>query len=192
MAHATRRAAFALLLIKVSDGRYAPPVFGAALQQSYSDVMMSEEGGSLHQFDENSSKTRAMEKAMRQDTSPTALINELPPNSLRACLISFMSKRAISTDALAELAALNRASLYKILNGSTKHPQRNVLIRLALVLRLSFDETQRLLHYGGCAPLSGNRARDIIISNGIIKESTIDDVNSHLQAHYFLDLYSKE
>ena len=141
---------------------------------------------------EESSKTRAMERALREDTSPTALIGELNRMTLRSYLVGLMGKRGISTDALAELAALNRASLYKILKGVTRQPQRNVLIRLALVLGLSFDETQQLLYYGGHAQLSGNRARDIIISNGIIKKSTIEDVNAHLQAHFFSDLYSKE
>ena len=146
----------------------------------------------MGEYREENTKTRAMEKALRQDTSPTALIGELSQKTLRSYLIGLMGKRGISTDALAELAALNRASLYKILNGVTRQPQRNVLIRLALVLCLSFEETQQLLHIGGRAQLSGNRARDIIISNGIIKNSNIEDVNAHLQAHYFSDLYSKE
>ncbi len=151
-----------------------------------------EKEGDYVRENDKGSKTRAMENALRQDISPTELIGDLAKNSLHSYLVGLMGKRGITTDALAELAALNRASLYRILNGTTRHPQRNVLIRLALVLRLSFDETQQLLHYGGCAQLSGNRARDIIISNGIIKNSTIDDVNAHLQAHYFLDLYGKE
>lgn len=149
-------------------------------------------GDYLYTDDEKNSKTKAMERALRRNASPTALIGKVQQDPLRSYLISLMGRRNISTDALAELAALNRASLYKILNGSTRHPQRNVLIRLALVLRLNFEETQQFLHYGGCAQLSGNRARDIIISNGIIKGNTIDDVNYHLQAHYFVDLYGKE
>lgn len=154
--------------------------------------MRGNAGDYLDEYKEESSKTRAMEKALRQDTSPTALIGKLSKNTLRSYLIGLMGKRGISTDALAELAALNRASLYKILSGVTRQPQRNVLIRLALVLDLSFEETQQLLHYGGRAQLSGDRARDIIISNGIIKHSAIEDVNTHLRAHYFADLYSKE
>ena len=138
------------------------------------------------------SKTRAMENALRKEMRPTALIDRLAQNSLQSYLISLMGQKRISTDALAELAALNRASLYKILNGATKHPQRNVLIRLSLVMRLSFEETQELLHRGGRAKLSGDRARDIIISHGVIKNHSIEEVNDRLRAHYFADLYSKE
>ncbi len=140
----------------------------------------------------DSMKTRAMEEALRQETSPTFLIGRLSQDTLQGYLNHLMGKREISTDALAGLAVLNRASLYKILNGVTRHPQRNVLIRLALALQLSFDETQELLNRGGQAPLSGNRARDIILSHGIIKQRSIDEVNAHLQSHHFLDLFSKE
>ena len=136
--------------------------------------------------------TQIMEDELRKDISPTELMQRLPKSSLQSFLLGQAGKKKISTDALAELAALNRASLYKIMNGTTRHPQRNVLLRLALVLRLSFDETQTLLRYGGRAALSGSRGRDIIISDGIIKRRSIDEVNAHLQSHYFVDLYSKE
>ena len=136
--------------------------------------------------------TKAMERALREEKTPTELIARLPDITLRGYLLQLMGKRAISTDALAQLAALNRSSLYKILNGTTKHPQRNILIRLALVLSLSFDETQELLRRGGRATLSGNRARDTVISHGIIKHRSIEDVNEHLRAHYFDSLYEKD
>lgn len=136
--------------------------------------------------------TLTMEERLKQDTPVTDLIRELGNSSLQGFLTGLMGKRGISTDALAELAALNRTSLYRILNGETRHPQRNVLLRLALVLRLSFEETQELLHYGGRASLSGRRARDILLSDGIIRGRSIDEVNERLRAHYFLDLYSKE
>ena len=136
--------------------------------------------------------TRAMERELLQDVPPTELIGRLSSESLQGYLNRMIGRRGISVDALAELAALNRASLYKIMSGVTKHPQRNVLIRLALVLRLGFSETQELLHYGGRANLSARRARDIIISDGIINGRSIDEVNDRLQAHCYVDLYSKE
>lgn len=136
--------------------------------------------------------TEAMEKELLREIPPTELIGRVQAESLHGCLNRMIGCRGISVDAVAELAALNRASLYKILNGTTKHPQRNVLLRLALVLRLSFQETQELLRYGGRAALSGRRARDIIISDGIINGRGIDEVNTRLNTHYFVDLYSKD
>ena len=136
--------------------------------------------------------TVSMERKLLQDVSPTELIGQVSAESLQGVLNRMIGRRGVSVDALAELAALNRASLYKILNGTTRRPQRNVLLRLALVLRLGFQETQELLRTGGAAKLSGSRARDIIISDGIINARSIDEVNERLQAHYFVDLFSKE
>lgn len=136
--------------------------------------------------------TRAMEEELLRDITPTELIERLPSETLQGFLNRMIGRRGVSVDALAELAALNRASLYKIISGTTRHPQRNVLLRLAMVLRLNFSETQELLRYGGRASLSSRRARDIIISDGIINGKSIDEVNDRLQAHYFTDLYSKE
>ncbi len=136
--------------------------------------------------------TEIMENALRREVPATELIGKLPKSSLQSYLTGLIGRKGISTDAVAELAALNRASLYRILNGSTRHPQRNVLLRLALVLGLSFRETQELLRHGGRAALSGSRARDIILSDGIIRGYGISEVNAHLRAHCFVDLYSKE
>ena len=133
-----------------------------------------------------------MKNALIENASPTTLIRKMTELTLQSYLNKLMGKRRISTDALAELAGLNRASLYKILNGSTKHPQRNVVLRLALVLRLSFEETQELLSRSRNATLTGSSARDIILSHGIIQQRSIDEVNRRLAAHDFPDLFSKE
>ena len=140
----------------------------------------------------DSMNTRAMEEELLREITPTELIERLSSETLQGFLNRMIGRRGVSVDALAELAALNRASLYKIISGTTKHPQRNVLLRLAMVLRLNFKETQELLRYGGRASLSARRARDIIISDGIINGKSVDEVNNRLQAHFFVDLYSKE
>ena len=85
--------------------------------------------------------TQAMLEQLQKQVSVSALVEKAEKTSLPGFLNQMMGKKGITTDALAELSALNRASLYKILNGSTKKPQRNVLLRLALTLQLSFQET---------------------------------------------------
>lgn len=136
--------------------------------------------------------TKAMVDQLEKQVSASVLIRLAAANNLPGYLNQLMGKRNISTDALAELSALNRASLYKILNGSTRKPKRNVLLRLALTLQIDFQEAQTLLKYGGRAALSGSRGRDIIISDGIINRKTIDDVNQRLQNYRFADLYAKD
>ena len=136
--------------------------------------------------------TENMEKHLLENLSPAQLVEKLREQSLSGYLNYLMGRRNFSTELLAELSALNRSSLYRILNGKTKSPQRNVLIRLALTLRLTFQETQELLKCGCQASLSGQRGRDILISDGIIHHKSIEDVNERLLAYHFPDLYSRE
>lgn len=110
--------------------------------------------------------------------------------SLPSCLNEFMGRRNVSTDALAGLAVMNRASLFKVMNGGMK-PSRNVLIRLALALGLTCEETQVLLKCGNCAALSGSRPRDIVLMNAVIHQEAIDDVEKYLNERGFMSLFSK-
>lgn len=137
-------------------------------------------------------KTELMEKQLLEEIPASTLIHLVSTDSLPGYLNHLMGKRNISADVLAGLADLNRASLYKILNGSTKNPSRNVLFRLGLAMQLGFQDTQLLLKLGGRATLSGERKRDILISDGIIHKRSIDEINVRLQRHHFASLYEKE
>ena len=136
--------------------------------------------------------TEAMVEQLQQQISISSLVERAEKNSLPGYLNKLMGRKGITTDALAELSALNRASLYKILNGTTKKPQRNVLLRLAMTLQLSFQETQQLLKVGNRAPLSSSRGRDIIISDGVVNRRSIDDVCQYLRQYNYQDLYTLE
>ncbi len=70
-----------------------------------------------------------------------------------------MGKASFSTDALAELAGLNRSSLYRILSGQ-RRPGRDVLIALAFPLKLTHTDTQELLKTARLAQLSPRDQRD--------------------------------
>ena len=118
------------------------------------------------------------------------LIHQVKLPSLPGCLNEFLGKRGMNTDALAELAGMNRASAYKILNGEMK-PSRNVLLRMALVLEMGFEETQVLLKCGERAALSASRPRDLLLMDAVVNHRPIDDVNRQLQEKGFLDLYSR-
>lgn len=113
---------------------------------------------------------------------------KLPP--LSHCLNEMMNRKNVSVEITAELAGLNKTSLYRIMKKEM-NPSRNILIRLALVLDMSFDETQVLLKSGNCAALSGNRKRDLYLIAGIEKHSSIDEISELLRKQGFPDLYSK-
>ena len=92
---------------------------------------------------------------------------------------------------VAELAGLNNASMHKILGGEMR-PSRNTLLRLSLVMELSFEDTQALLKAGNRSMLSGSRNRDLIIMEGIIQRQGLGSVNAALTRQGFGDLFSKQ
>ncbi|HNW85626.1 MAG TPA: hypothetical protein PLP25_00605 [Candidatus Limiplasma sp.] len=102
---------------------------------------------------------------------------ELP--KLSTVLNEMMGKRSLSTEALFERAALNRATGFKVL-ANRMIPSPNVLLRLALVLQLDIDETQWLLKCGHHAQLSASRARDIILLKAVHDHLSIDEVDQLL------------
>ena len=61
-----------------------------------------------------------------------------------------------------------------------RNPSRNALLRIAMGMELSLEETQVLLKSGNCAALSASRERDLEIMNGIIKKKYYDEVNDAL------------
>lgn len=130
--------------------------------------------------------------ALLREGKPLAqVIHEAKLPSLSAYLFSFICKTDASIEIIANLASLNKASLYRILNGES-NPGRNVLIRLSRILNMSLEETQTLLKCGNVASLSGSKPRDIIIINGILNRLEIDDINDLLLKHGFTDIYSKK
>ena len=140
----------------------------------------------------NEMNTEAMEILIRQRTPMKDLMSRVSCHSLSGYLNHLMGRQEITGDALAELSAMNPSSLYRILNGSTKAPRRNLLLRLAMTLQLSFQETQTLLKLGCRAGLSSSRGRDIIISDGIIFHKSIDEVNTRLLEYHLPDLYGRD
>ena len=118
------------------------------------------------------------------------LTHQVALPSLPSCLNEFMGRRGISTDALAGLAVMNRASLFKVMNGGMK-PSRNVLIRLALALQLTCEEAQVLLKCGNCAALSAGRPRDVILMHAIIHQRSMDEVDRYLTSQGMMGLFGK-
>ena len=94
-------------------------------------------------------------------------------------LDEFMSKKKLSVDALADMSGIDSSGIYRIMNGQ-RNPSRNILLRIAMALSLSVEETQVLLKSGNCAPLSAARERDLIIMDAIIHGKKYDSVNELL------------
>lgn len=121
-------------------------------------------------------------------------LSEIPKEripSLTDVLNTFLGKTDYSIKTIAELAGINNASLHKMLSNKM-HPTRNTLLRLALVMELSFEDTQVLLKAGNRSLLSGSRERDLVIMRGIIQKLALGDVCDELKRCGFSELFSKQ
>ena len=107
--------------------------------------------------------------------------------SLASCLNEMMGRRHYSVEVTAGFAGLNPATVHKIVSRKIA-PSRNALLRLALALEMSFEQTQTLLKAGSCAALSGSRSRDLYIIKGLEERMSYVEVNSLLTANGFADL----
>lgn len=128
---------------------------------------------------------------LREGKPLNQVILEAKLPTLSAYLFDFICRTDTSIEIIANLASLNKASLYRILNGES-NPGRNVLIRLSRILNMNLEETQTLLKCGNVALLSGTKTRDIVIMDGIIHSKEIDDISTTLVDLGFSDLYSKK
>ncbi len=68
----------------------------------------------------------------------------------------------------------------KVVNGQTKQPSRDSLIRICITIGSTVEETQQLLKYAGYAPLYVRRKRDVIIWFGIMKGEDLDTINHNI------------
>lgn len=116
------------------------------------------------------SATEIVLEDIRNGVSPEKI--QVDDTSLSNYLNYLLGRRDIPLSILAELAGVNRSTLYKILSGSM-NPSRNLMIRLGLELLLSYDEMQTLLKLSSCASLSGTRKRDVFIINAIVNHQSV-------------------
>lgn len=88
-------------------------------------------------------------------------------------------------------AGLNHSYVGNIINGKKNNPSRNVLICICFALGATLDETQYLLKYAGHAPLYVRRKRDVIIWFGLLKQESLDTVNTNLIDRGLTPLYKE-
>ena len=134
--------------------------------------------------------TQLCVEALKKGGSLSDIPKEYIP-SLTEVLNANLGKTNRTIKAIAELAGINNASIHKMLNNEL-HPTRNTLLRLALVMNLSFEDTQVLLKAGNRSLLSGSRERDRIIMRGIVQNRALGSVCDELACCGFSDLFSKQ
>lgn len=108
-------------------------------------------------------KTRELFQKLR---TPGSGMNVLQENSgapdCSQMLRELLGQRGMSAPAWIAAADISKTHGYQILRGERK-PGRDILLRTALVLGLSLEETQRLLAVGGWGALYPRVRRDAAV-----------------------------
>ena len=94
-------------------------------------------------------------------------------------LLRLLEKHGKKTSVASMDAKMSPGYLGLIVNGK-KHPTRDMLIKVALAIGASVEETQYLMKYAGYAPLYVRDKRDVIIWFGLSKGESLDTVNDNL------------
>lgn len=101
-----------------------------------------------------------------------------------------LPQKKLSRAKVARDSLLDRAYVYQIFSGE-KTPSRDKLIALSFGLRLSDQETQKMLKLSGNRELYARDARDALILYAIQHKQTIMQTNDLLFCHNFALLGSK-
>lgn len=118
------------------------------------------------------------------DQEPTA------PSCAKA-LRDLLERAGISASDWIAAADISRSYGYQILRGE-RIPGRDILLRTALAVRLSVEETQRLLTLGGCAVLYPRIRRDAAVIFALNQSLSLLETESLLSSLPERSLYAGE
>ena len=110
--------------------------------------------------------------------------------SLKELLLSSMDARQYSPQDLSKHIDVERSTLYRLISGE-RLTTRNVLLRIALVMRLTLDETQALLRSGQRAELYSPVKRDALLIFCITHGLTMEQTEETLTRKGFSSLFER-
>ncbi len=115
------------------------------------------------------------------------LSGEMNAPDFHSLLTELMDQRGIGAPRLSEMALLSRSFTYQLCGGE-RAPGRDIVLRLALVLKLSVKETQRLLQAAQRGQLYPRVRRDAIVIFCLSRKKGLYEANELLVAHDELSL----
>lgn len=129
---------------------------------------------------------------LRSSTSGMAFLREsrISP-AFSQVLRKLLDQAGLSAPEWMAAANLSKSYGYQILRGE-RTPGRDVLLRTALVLRLSLQETQRLLAVGGCGALYPRVRRDAAVVFALNQQMTLLETEELLASLPERSLYAGE
>lgn len=100
--------------------------------------------------------------------------------SFHEYLNKLMEEHECYAPSLVVSACISKTYVYQFINGE-RLPGRDIIVRIALAIGLTLDETQRLLTLAGKSVLYPRIRRDAGILYCIRKKMSLDEANSFLE-----------
>lgn len=104
---------------------------------------------------------------------------------LSGYLCAMLDKKGLKRSDVVVKTGLDKAYVYQIFAGQ-KNPSRNKLLTIAFGMKLSEEETQRMLHLSGHRELWPKDERDALLLFSIQRGMSLEDVHVELE-RYGLD-----
>ncbi len=120
-------------------------------------------------------RSRSLTSAMR------ALDRDMCAPGFAERLDELMRERDLNATQLSETALLSRSFTYQLCSGE-RMPSRDIVLRLALVLELSVEQTQSFLRTAQRGALYPRVARDAVIIFALRNRMGILDTDEQLQS----------
>lgn len=120
------------------------------------------------------SESKHMDEFLQKNEDELLVIN------LHTHLYKLLEEAGFTIPLIVEQACISKSLAYQIFNGQ-RAPNRNVLIRISIVLRLELEETQRLLRIAKKGELYPRIQRDAAIIFCIQHGLTLSDANELLE-----------
>ena len=96
-------------------------------------------------------------------------------------LNSLLHRHGLTVQDVVVACNLDRSYGYQLFNG-TRRPSRELLLRLALLLKLGEDEAQRLLKIAGRQPLYARNRRDAAVLYALTHGLTAEETDELLES----------
>ncbi len=101
-----------------------------------------------------------------------------PPTAIYLC--ELLTERGMEVRSTIQALGLDRSYGYQIFNG-TRRPTRNILIRLAFLLGLDLDQTNRLLKIGRKEVLYPRIRRDAAVIFALERKMSLEQLDALLE-----------
>ena len=124
--------------------------------------------------------TQELEHQIRNSATAQVLTGaDYTMPSLPIYLSSLLHRHRLTVQDVVVRCNMDRSYAYQLFNG-TRRPSRDLLLRLALLLKLREDEAQRLLKIAGRQPLYARSRRDAAVLYALTHGLTMEEAQDLL------------